>query len=218
MRMVFSPFKKSPIDRWTWVTSPMPCISGNFNPTTGPLMQVAITRLSVSAEESDAAEGVPTLHMFQALIDTGASSTCISSDVVSRVGLVPTGKTMMSGVTGQKPVDQYSLAWAFCYRRPRTRTEPLKSATSAPRCNGAPTRSTHGRDPGRTDTAAAGTPGIPRTKTTGSRKATPGTTWSPTTATTPRERGASSTHGCTVRPCMPTGCTRNRWSPPLRRW
>lgn len=45
----------------------MPCISGNFNPTTGPLMQVAITRLYVSAEESDAAEGVPTLHMFQAM-------------------------------------------------------------------------------------------------------------------------------------------------------
>lgn len=76
-------------------------------------MQVAITRLYVSAEESDAAEGVPTLHMFQALIDTGASSTCISSDVVSRVGLVPTGKTMMSGVTGQKPVDQYSFSLGF---------------------------------------------------------------------------------------------------------
>ena len=76
-------------------------------------MQVAITRLYVSAEESDAAKGVPTLHMFQALIDTGASSTCISSDVVSRVGLVPTGKTMMSGVTGQKPVDQYSFSLGF---------------------------------------------------------------------------------------------------------
>ena len=41
----------------------------------------------------------PKLDIFKALIDTGATSTCISGRVVSATGLAPSGKTPMTGAT-----------------------------------------------------------------------------------------------------------------------
>jgi hypothetical protein len=47
--------------------------------------------------------------MFAGLLDTGASVTCVSKNVVQAVGLQPSGKTSMSGSTGQNVVDQYTF-------------------------------------------------------------------------------------------------------------
>jgi len=47
--------------------------------------------------------------MFAALLDTGASATCISKNAIQTVGLQPSGKTNMSGSTGQTLVDQYTF-------------------------------------------------------------------------------------------------------------
>jgi hypothetical protein len=53
--------------------------------------------------------------MFAALLDTGASVTCISKNVVQTVGLHPSGKTSMSGSTGQDTVDQYTFVVGFIF-------------------------------------------------------------------------------------------------------
>jgi len=64
--------------------------------------------------------------MYQALIDTGASSTCLSAKVVSEAGLVPTGKTMMQGATGASATNQYSFGVGFPFNQ---RVEPSGTAT-----------------------------------------------------------------------------------------
>ena len=62
------------------------------------------------------------LNMFPALVDTGASVTCISSNVIQRLGLQPSGKTQMSGSTGQNTVDQYSFVVGFMFGVQQTPT------------------------------------------------------------------------------------------------
>jgi hypothetical protein len=91
----------------------MPCIAGNYNPAVGIILQVAIlpqeelTAIRASPQEQPPKS--PDLRMFAALVDTGASVTCISSNVVQKLGLQPSGKTNMSGSTGQNIVDQYTF-------------------------------------------------------------------------------------------------------------
>ena len=48
-----------------------------------------------------------------ALVDTGASVTCVSNSAAKKVGLQPSGKTIMSGSTGQGDVDQYTFGVGF---------------------------------------------------------------------------------------------------------
>jgi hypothetical protein len=60
--------------------------------------------------------------MFAALLDTGGSVSCISKNVVQAVGLLPSGKTSMSGSTGQSTVDQYTFLVAFIFGAQQTPT------------------------------------------------------------------------------------------------
>lgn len=57
--------------------------------------------------------GEQNLNLFDALLDTGATSTCISERVVMDVGLVPTGKTIMTGATGELEVDEHFFGIGF---------------------------------------------------------------------------------------------------------
>ena len=87
----------------------MPCIAGRFNPRVGPILEVAV----VDTDFDPTAETSPTLHTYGALIDTGASSTCVSQKVVAEVGLVPTGKVPLAGVAGVSLVDQFTFGVGF---------------------------------------------------------------------------------------------------------
>jgi hypothetical protein len=58
--------------------------------------------------------------MFSALLDTGASVTCISKNVVQNLGLQPSGKTQMSGSTGANTVDQYAFVVGFMFGAQQT--------------------------------------------------------------------------------------------------
>ena len=94
--------------------SHMPCIAGNYNPAVGIIQQVAIFPQSqfaaIQAPPSvQGSQPIPNLTMFAALLDTGASTTCISRNVVNAIGLQPSGKTNMSGSTGQNIVDQFTF-------------------------------------------------------------------------------------------------------------
>jgi hypothetical protein len=99
----------------------MPLVAGNYNPAAGVLIQVAI--LPQSQLAAIQAGGTPAnLTMFAALVDTGASVTCISSNVVQALGLQPSGKTQMSGSTGQNTVDQYTFVVGFMFGVQQTPT------------------------------------------------------------------------------------------------
>jgi hypothetical protein len=89
----------------------MPCLAGNYNPAVGVILQVAILPPSqLTAVRTQHQPSTPqNLTMFAGLLDTGASVTCISKNVVQTIGLQPSGKTNMSGSTGQGVVDQYTF-------------------------------------------------------------------------------------------------------------
>jgi Aspartyl protease len=95
----------------------MPCISGNYNPAVGIIVQIAILPQSQLSALQMTGQPVspPNITMFAALLDTGASVTCISKNVVQKLGLQPSGKTSMSGSTGAQTVDQYAFLVGFIF-------------------------------------------------------------------------------------------------------
>jgi Aspartyl protease len=105
----------------------MPLVAGNYNPAAGVLVQVAILPQTQIAtlQGSRGGGSLPNpanITMFPALIDTGASVTCISSNVIKSLELKPSGKTLMSGSTGQSPVDQYTFIVGFMFGVQQTPT------------------------------------------------------------------------------------------------
>ena len=52
-------------------------------------------------------------HLFNGLLDTGASATCISARVISNVELSPTGRVEMLGATGKSLVNEYFFGVGF---------------------------------------------------------------------------------------------------------
>ena len=107
----------------------MPCISGVYNPAVGPLTQLSIINptpqmlsgasnpLPISMSGSSQAP-----RFYTALIDTGATLTCISPKVVHEVGLQPTGKSLMTGSTGSSPVNTYQFGVGFMINPVQTPT------------------------------------------------------------------------------------------------
>jgi len=80
----------------------MPCLSGEYDPAVGVLLQVAVLP-GGTLEQSPQGEA----PVFSGLLDTGADVTCISDRVVSLLGLQPTGKGQVVGVTGTGVSNQY---------------------------------------------------------------------------------------------------------------
>lgn len=90
----------------------MPSISGNFNPHLGVLTNVFVARIIKKDPRSEAAEVIQ-MESFLALLDTGATKTCISELVSEKLNLLPIGKTQMIGATGEQVVNQYHFAIGF---------------------------------------------------------------------------------------------------------
>jgi len=72
-------------------------------------MDVSIHKLNLNHHADSRHSETQSVEMYRALLDTGASSTCISQRVVDEIELSPTGKTMLIGATGRQEVDQYSF-------------------------------------------------------------------------------------------------------------
>lgn len=102
----------------------MPCLSGNYNPAVGVLVQVPVLDISQlqAVQHGGGATAQSSLALFMAMLDTGASCTCISNNVIKALGLAPSGKTTMSGSTGQTVVDQYTFILGFLFGAQQTAT------------------------------------------------------------------------------------------------
>ena len=80
----------------------MPCLSGEYDPTVGVLLQVAVLPGGTLEQQSGGEASV-----FSGLVDTGADVTCISDKVSTVLDLQPTGRVQMVGATGAGDVNQY---------------------------------------------------------------------------------------------------------------
>jgi predicted aspartyl protease len=82
----------------------MPCQAGSYNRTIGLSLNVGVVVLgAVSPAAADL--GSVTLH--PALVDTGASTTCLSAHLAGALGLRPMGLRRMVSATEVKPVNVY---------------------------------------------------------------------------------------------------------------
>ena len=90
----------------------MPCLAASYDPVTGALIQ-----LTVLPPSHNSVSGVPppaeNLQVYNALIDTGASCTCISRKVVSDLNLRPMGLVPVSGVHGTVPTNSFQFRVGF---------------------------------------------------------------------------------------------------------
>ena len=80
----------------------MPCLSGEYDPTVGVLLQVAVLPGGTLEQQSEGEA-----RAFSGLVDTGADVTCISDKVSTFLDLQPTGRMQIVGATGAGDVNQY---------------------------------------------------------------------------------------------------------------
>jgi hypothetical protein len=82
----------------------MSCLSGKFDISIGPLINVGVVPAGTLTPLI-----TPNIQIavFSALMDTGASVTCISSHVAQSVGLQPIGMRPMTSATHSVPVNVY---------------------------------------------------------------------------------------------------------------
>ena len=91
----------------------MPCISGQYDPEVGVLLQVAVlpgghlnqAMRSNSEKSSIGVMGAP----VSGLLDTGADHTCVSRRLAQSLDLRPSGKVPVSGATGVSEMNQYMI-------------------------------------------------------------------------------------------------------------
>ena len=83
----------------------MPCLSGKFSPAEGIILNLACLLPGTWTPETNL-----TPKYFAALLDTGASHTCISSRVARDVGIAPTSMQQMASATHESvPVNTYLI-------------------------------------------------------------------------------------------------------------
>ena len=82
----------------------MPCLSVQFDPAVGPIVNLGVGKpntMTPGAAAQDAARA------YVALIDTGASITCLSPKVAEEVGLQPIGKRPTASAHGVQEVNLF---------------------------------------------------------------------------------------------------------------
>lgn len=94
----------------------MPCLSIPYNPRIGPLIQLAIWPPGYAPPSAMVPGTAPLqVSLYTALIDTGASNTCISAKVIADLGLSPSGKVAVGGVHGSQATNGYQFQVAIVF-------------------------------------------------------------------------------------------------------
>jgi len=86
----------------------MPCLSGQFNPAIGILINIGVLLPGTSSVLA-ANPGARPLTPFIGLIDTGASHTCIAPSIVQALNLQPIGMQPMTSAHQTAPVNIYQV-------------------------------------------------------------------------------------------------------------
>lgn len=80
----------------------MPIFSGGFSWKAGLIWQVGFLPTAMSPQDTEP-------YMCPALVDTGASRTCIAQSVVNAMGLAPVSKLTMETIGGPVETDLYGV-------------------------------------------------------------------------------------------------------------
>lgn len=98
----------------------MPCIWGQHNKhqlfINTAIFPVGKTSPIFSQQRAD--EGPYNVNLFSDLVDTGATTTCISKKVADAVGLTPIGKVPVCGVSGTQYHNNYLFHVGFVFGPP----------------------------------------------------------------------------------------------------
>ncbi len=92
----------------------MPCIWGRHD---GSQAILAVAVLDDGSADRMSAGQPLTIHVFNALIDTGAQATCITRTAAEKVGLLPIGKVPILGVSGLQFHNNYLFRIGFSFGR-----------------------------------------------------------------------------------------------------
>ena len=85
----------------------MPAFSGTYDSEAGLIWPVLITGdITGDPSKPPLQEG---LRLYNALVDTGATSTCIFKKVASELNLVPSGKTTLITANGSVETNTYKV-------------------------------------------------------------------------------------------------------------
>jgi hypothetical protein len=92
----------------------VPHFSLQIDDRLGPVL-TALLGVSQAKREAlqTAGQAIPPIIPMRALVDTGASATCIEAGLLARLGLTPTGNILVhTPTTGQTaaPADQYDVS------------------------------------------------------------------------------------------------------------
>ena len=91
----------------------MPCISGQYDPEVGVLLQVAVLpggRLNQAIQSNSEQSSIGVMGApVSGLLDTGADHTCVSRRLAQSLNLRPSGKVPVSGATGASEMNQYMI-------------------------------------------------------------------------------------------------------------
>lgn len=85
----------------------MPCLSGQYDPKVGVLLEVGV--LPGGSLEPQIQTEIPHATVVSALLDTGADHTCISSIFARSLGIKEVGKVAVTGATGTASMNQYLI-------------------------------------------------------------------------------------------------------------
>jgi len=113
----------------------MPSLSIQYNPKVGPLLQVAIFPLGVDPKTASASTPL-NLSLYMALVDTGASCTCITDKIIKAVGLNPIGKTQVGGVHGAGTTNSYQFQLGLVFPQSQAPTGTVVADVSMFQING----------------------------------------------------------------------------------
>ena len=81
----------------------MPQLRGDYDLLRGPCLQIAIQNPEWDARWENR------VNRLTALFDTGASHTSVSQQIIDLLAVLPTGITLISGVTGTADVYTYDV-------------------------------------------------------------------------------------------------------------
>ena len=85
----------------------MPCLSGQYDPAIGVLLEVGV--LPGGSLDPQNESEIPSAPVVGALLDTGADNTCISSILARSMDIQAVGKIPVVGATGSAQMNRYII-------------------------------------------------------------------------------------------------------------
>lgn len=98
----------------------MPSLKGTFDPKIGLIIRIGVAKPNSFGFQQ---AGPPNVERVDALLDTGASRTCVTAEVARRVGLPVIGKRPITSVHGKKSVNWYDADLLLFFDEPHGRSD-----------------------------------------------------------------------------------------------